>query len=289
MKYSDDVLIDFENNRMSIIEAYLEPVLEAEDVSSVDDASNKLKNTNKFRVMITKAIETLAGIISRFTLKCKNIFQNIMQTDTGFKSSARNAIVDNKPLEAIKLIAYDYDDSFIDNQLNRISSEIIRLITSAKTSYVDQSNPDIVHELDMSEDKLYSIIFKKAGFSDVGNLSTYFLKLKTGYRRQKKEILFKSSETEKYYHIALSKDILKKKIDEQQHIISQQAATVKANLKNTINNNNTQDYVKKRAMSQFKNITHLFNFYTSFLNMYVQLKIEKNLMYRTVLKKLYHF
>ena len=44
-------------------------------------------------------------------------------------------MVKNKPLEAIKLITYDYNDNYLEDQMNKMTRECISILTSLKTEY----------------------------------------------------------------------------------------------------------------------------------------------------------
>ena len=83
--------------------------------------------------------------------------------------------------------------------------------------------------------------------------------------------------------------MLMEKIKKSEGVVSNQVATMKSNLHNTILNKQSKPEVKKRAVKQCKNLTHIMNFYIRFMDIYMQLNLERLFTYRTVLKKLYSF
>lgn len=242
----------------------------------------------RFRKTIEKTIEIIKGMIEKAIIRANNFFTKLAQTDEGFKKNCRTAMVKNKPYEAVKLIVYNYDDSFLDTSVNSVTNKIVNKILSLKTDYVSSSKEE-TNEMDSDKDKLIESIFVDAGISDVTNIGSYFSYIKKKYRKEKVEMLFKASQAKEYYNITMSYDKFKNTIQAKQRILSQQAAIVHKNLKNITNNKMAEEKIKYKVLNRYKNVTHLFNLYLHVLDGYLQLKTEKILMYRTVLKKIYHF
>lgn len=278
----------FVANEMALTDIYY-PVLEADDtVTSVDDDSNKMNFGQKLLQKVNKLIKELLAIIERTFDRIWQFLKRVAQTDVGFKDTIRKAIRDRKPLEAVKLIAYQYNEGFLNTQMTKVTKEVFDLITNLKTSYADIEN-GAQSPMDLPTKELYQYIFSKIGCKkDIFSMDQYYLFLKHGYRVEKKEMLFKGSETRNYYNIALSRDELENVINAKKQVMKSQTAVIKTQLSTITMNRTTQNDVKKRAMKQYSNASHLYNFYSSFLNIYTQLQIEKMMSYRAVLKKLYH-
>ena len=284
----NEILHDHNEREVSIISIFTDYVLEAEDVTSVDDESNKRKTASKLMETVKKLINEIMSIIEQCTLKISNTIKRIAQTDEGFKKKARDAIKDKKALEAIKLISYDFDVNFIEACMKNMTKTVFEFIESAKMTYKEQSDTNEVSPLDMKESDLIAEIFKKMGCgNDITDLNLYFKYMSDGYHKSKKEMLFTESNIHEYYNITMEYKQLKNIADSQQNAMKQHANGVKSNLNNIINNTATQDNVKRRAINQYKNTTHLFNLYSSFLRMYIQLRTERILIYRQIINRLY--
>lgn len=247
---------------------------------------------DKMMKAIKELFMRLDGMIQRTFMKFKTFLMRVAQTDQGFENNFRKAFVAKKPLEAIKLISYDYNPDILHNELVKVNQSVFKLFSGManKTSYTALSDINTANDMDRTPDEIYKIIFKNLGCpSEVTDINTYFLHIKNKYRQNKTEKLFKSSETKLYHDITKSHDKLTNEIKQSQSTVAQQVATLKSNLHNTIQNRQARPEVKKRAMKQCKNLTHVLNFYLRFVDLYMQLQLERMFTYRTVLKKLYDF
>ena len=256
--------------------------------SNIDDEEKKRKIGEVIGDKVKKLVQEIIAIIDRLFLKLKNVIGRVLTTDKGFKKQIRTAIADHKPLEGIKLVSYIYNDATLDSIHNKISGTIFKIIGSLKTSYSEEMNEENKHPLDMSKDDLYKYVLSKAGCpDDVTDLNLFFEYTKKAYRKEKKEMLFLSENTKDYYDITLSYNQIEQEITKKNTLMRQQVSILRSNLSNISKNNQLPNAVKKRAMRQATNASLLYNFYSSVLSMYIEMKTEKILTYRIVLKKLY--
>lgn len=247
---------------------------------------------DKMIKIIKDIITKLNGMIQMNFLKFKNYLAKIAQSDNGFKSSFKEAFVKKKPMEGIKLISYDYNPQLLDTELARVNKAVFGLFSNMqnKTSYTALSDPNTANDMDRTPDEIFQSIFKKLNCPpDVKDLSTYFLCIKNKYRSNKREILFTASKTQEYYAITQSHAKLMEKINKSQTLVANQVAVLKSNLHNTIQNKQVRPEVKKRAVKQCKNLSAILNFFIRFVDIYMQLQLERLFTYRTVLKRLYDF
>ena len=273
---------------LSILYDELEYALEA-DATVANEEEKKSIGRMLFE-KVEKIIQEIYAIIDRLFSKLGNIIQRIMVTDKGFKKESRTAIKKNKPLEAVKLIAYQYDDSFLENQMSKMTTTVFNILKNLKTDYVSEKNDTTDEPLDMKKKDLYKYILKQVGCpGDITDMNLYYEYLKKGYRGNKKEQLFKASNTQVYYNNTMEYTKLKQVVNAKESIMKQQVSTIKSNLLNIIKNKLAEDAVKKRAVHHSSNVSDLYNLYSTFLSIYIELKIEKILNYRTVMRKLYHF
>lgn len=247
---------------------------------------------DKMLKVIQNMIDRIIGLIQNSFLKFKNFLMKVAQSKNGFEKEFRKAFKDHEPLEAIKLITYDYHPELLEKELKSVTHTIDKMVSGAmsNSSYTALGDANTANDMDRDSSELYQMIFKQLNCpSEVKDLSTYFLYVKNKYRTNKKEVLFKSSQTQEYYQITKQNDRLMKTIEQSQAAMSSKIATLKSNLMNTIKNRQSRPEVKKRAVKQCKNATHLMNFYVRFVDIYMQLNLERLFTYRTVLKKLYSF
>ena len=287
--FIQDTISEFNDIGYSIDDIFFESAMEADNI--IDDDTNKENFAKKLLVTVEKLINEIFAIIDRFISNVKNIFTRIAQTDTGFRDHCRRAMVKNKPLEAIKLITYDYNDNYLEDQMNKMTRECISILTSLKTEYQKENGAQSEFVLDMEKKKdIVQYILKKIGCDDrTTDINLYFEELKKNFRVQKKEILFKASLGNQYYHIATGIDKIESIAKQKQSIMKNQANVIKSDLMNITKNKTTQNDVKRRAVKFYKHAAGVYNFYTSFLKIYIQFKLERALTYRVVLKKLFHF
>lgn len=291
--YIDQVVTEalmFEND----IESLFYDIAIEEEVAKDNTQASKEEPgiLDKMIKTVKELFAQLNGMIQKNFLKFKNFLTRVAQSDNGFDDNFKKAFKEKKPMEAIKLITYEYNPELLDTEMKKINAILIKLFGNManKTSYTALSDANTVNDMDRTPEELYTIIFKQLNCpSDVKDLSTYFLYIKNKYRVNKKEMLFKSSRTQEYYEITKSHNKLTKEIQKSQTIIANQVGTLKSNLRNTILNKQARPEVKKRALKQCKNLTHLFNFYIRFVDIYMQLQLERLFTYRTVLQKLYGF
>lgn len=285
-----DILDEYNESYTSINEVFYLNALEEDTVTSVDDDSNKMVFAQKLMIQVQKLIKTLEGIIEKSSLKISNFIGNLLQTDIGFKEHCRKAMVENKPLEAVKLISYRYNDTVLESEMTRMTNIILNKINSVKSSYQKLSDVQTVGDMDKNETELIEQLFEELGCpKEVTNVNLYFMYLKNKYRSEKKEQLFTARESRNYYNITQEYNKVNNVVKSKQQILKNQKSVIQANLNNIIKNKMTQNHIKQRALNQYKNVTHLYNFYAHFLEFYIQLRIEKILTYRTILKKIYHF
>jgi hypothetical protein len=256
--------------------------------SEVNDEVKKQKIGTIIGDKIKKLMQEIVAIIDRLMSKLKNVIGRILTTDKGFRKQIREAIAKNKPLEGVKLIAYTYNDTELDRIHNKISSVLFKTISSLKTSYTEEMDEDNKHPLDMNKNELYKYILDQAGCpNDVTDLNLFYEYIKKSYRKEKKEILFLSQNTRDYYNITLSYNKIEDTVNKQNTLMRQQVSILRTNLSNISKNSQLPNNVKKRAVKQATNASLLYNFYSSILSMYIELKTEQILTYRIVLKKLY--
>ena len=262
-------------------------------------AKNTTQASKEEPGMVDKMIDTvkklfirLNGLIQKNFLKFKNFMMKVAESDQGFENEFRKAFKAKKPLTAIKLVTYDYNPNILDAELLKINKVIQGLFNGMvnKTSYTALSDTTTANDMDRSPEEIYQMIFKEMSCpGDVKDINTYFIHIKNKFRVDKKEILFKSSQTQEYYQMTKQHSMLMEKIKKSEGVVSNQVATMKSNLHNTILNKQSKPEVKKRAVKQCKNLTHIMNFYIRFMDIYMQLNLERLFTYRTVLKKLYSF
>lgn len=275
----------------SINEVFYDPVFEAmEDPGLKGESESNPGLIPKLKESVESLIRTLIGIVDKAITKFSNFTKKVLLTDKGFRDNCRKAIIKNKPLEAIKLISYAYNDAVLEDAMNKMTNIVMKRLGNLKTDYRSESDMDNRVDMDNKEGDIYKAIFSELGCpSTITNISQYFTYLRDQFRVEKKEQLFTASKTKVYYDITMSYEKEMNKVSAKHLILKKQTAIVRTNLNSIILNKLADAKVKQRAMHHFKNASHIYNFYIHFLDAYTQLKTEEILSYRIVLQKLYHF
>lgn len=253
----------------------------------------------KFKERIKRAVEnfikTIEGIIARGITKISNFLARVGQTDKGFESRCREAMIKNKPYPQIMLVSYQYNDNYLETCLQKGTSGVEAYLQTLKTTYAKLSE-EISAGSSFEQDEAEAggttaFILRKymnAG-QDVDNLEKFFIEMRNGFRSSKKEIAFKAADARTYYNITRDYSKLKVVVDATQAKMKAQTNQIKSTLENIIHNEHVNEDVKRKAIEKFKKASEAYTFYVHFVDLYAQLKIEEVMTYRTVLKKLYHF
>lgn len=288
--------IDFYENTKLALECVLyDYALEAENDINMRDNPGEDKGASssfllKIRNTIEKLIKNLRGIIERCTYTITAAIRKVLLSDKAFDKKLREAMRKNKPLEVIKVISYQYNDSFLDGELQKVTSACTNLLSEVKASPADLKNPDkttIDSTKDIEKDLMQRLRIPAGENSS--SLNSYFLYLKKGFHAEKKEIQISSSDTQKYQNISANYRNIENLINSKTSTMNQQLERAKGVIQRTIDNREVSAELKRRAVKQLQNLGQVFNFYTMFLKMYSQLKIEETMAARTILKKIYQF
>lgn len=283
----------YHENRNMIINSYLTYAMEAETIEQVsgDEEEQKKKTSERLINGVKHLVDEIYAIIDRLIHKLNARIQRFLLSDKGFEEQYREARKNNSPLEAIKLITYDYDTTYIDHLNTNFTKTCFSLLSSIDTSYSALANTEKENPLDMSESDLTKYILQRSSVSEsISDMNLLFEDMKNSFRRNKKEKLFTASRVESYYTIAVKqKDTIKNTVSEKERLLKGEARKLKDNLNMTIRNRQLPDEMRTRATKQAKNTMNVYNIYSTFLSIYIEMKMEEMLTYRTVLKKLYHF
>lgn len=286
------IIKTYERNKYDLeyILCDIEPVLEALDANQVTDQTKVRETMLKFGQRVRKLIDQLIAIINRAFSSLNTTMVKVLQTDRGFADECRKIMIKKKPLEAVKLITFDYQEEFLQNTLGAWDNTIQKLLSGIKTNLRDERLTGKPEIMDLKTKDLEKEVLRLVGApADVTSMSLYFIYLKKTFRKQKVEKLFKSSQIRNYYNITQSCKNLQTIINGKKTVMHQNVNRVKGNLQQIVTNTRVGDGIKKRVMRQASNASTLLNMYTSFLKAYTQLKTEHILTYRNVLRKLLRF
>ena len=289
----DEEFTSFAYEEATLMGYYIDFQIAMEADASIDDKSKSKDESRKFMTVvgekIQKIITEIIAIIDRMVSKLKNIFRRILQTDKGFDDQIREAMKSKKPLEGIKLVAYEYNTTGLDKIELAIANAIFKMISSLKVAdYTVEKNDENEHDLDKQKSSLYQKVFQDANLPDsITDINMLYDYMKKSYRKNKKETLFTSSNAKKYYEVTKSYKRLQDYMNEKERVMRQQVSVLRTNITNVTKNSQTPVKIKKRGMKQAKNASLLYNLYATILSMYIELKTEEILTYRIVLRKLY--
>ena len=150
--------------------------------SETNVASQLLQKVSTF-------IQKILDLIDNAILGLKNTFEKVLLTDKGFQKELRNAEINRRPLNGIKVITYPYNDRFIDMVYKKIKDNVMGCINSFSEKYIeDENNP-----LNKSKEDMELFIYEKAGIpKEVDNTQAFFSYLKKNSEEIKVKLLFRN-------------------------------------------------------------------------------------------------
>ena len=285
------IIDEYNTNEISLecLFCDIEPALEALNDTGKDDAPGPSVMSN-IRQRTKQIVDHLIALINKAFSYLYNSTTKILQTDHGFSDQFRQAVKKQKPLQAVKLIVYNYQDGFLEQEMSKWDNVIQKIIRGIRTDMKSLSLSGNANELDMKASDLTASVLKQIGApSNVTDMGLYFLHLKRTFRKEKVERLFKSSELRNYYNMTQGCEKLKTVIQTKQSFMRESTQRIKNTLSLVTESHRVNDGMRKRVIKQSSNVTTLCNMYTSFLKAYTQLKTEEILSYRAVCKKLLRF
>lgn len=286
-----DYIKVYESTCREIEELSMEITMEADlnNETELDDDVKKKQRSLKFQETVKKIIDHIVSAIEKAMLLISNALNKVYLTDKGFKKQLYDATENHKPRTAIRLIMYQYVDEVLNTQYGRMKSIVNELITKIDIDDIEKLK-DESNVLNKNHKELESYILKRLGCpNNVTDMSLYFLYIKKLFRGEKKETVIQNSQIEYYRKLVDGYDLLKKELERSKAIILTHARNMRFKITKIASNPAIQDEVKSKVIQHARNITCVYNMYSTFVGFMYQLKVEQMLSARIVLQKFYQF
>lgn len=268
---------------------WYETALEADSDTNIDDEQAKKARGMKISDKLKQIIDHLLAMIEKVVLSITNALQRVNLTDKGFKKELREAELGVQPLNAIRVITYQYIDQVLDGEYQKITAIINRIVGSiSSTNMKDIDNERNPLNMDNKELEAYILREMKCP-SEITDMTIYFSYLKKIFRGKKMEMQISKDALPRHKKLVVSYDSFKDDVNRNKATMFNQISQLKNTLKIINANLDNPDATKMKIARQMKNVSLLYNMYGTFLGSMFQLKVEQMLNSRIILKRFYQF
>jgi len=261
-----------------------EPVLEA--YAGIDDDAHKTTIANNFVEKVKRIIDRILQIIDTVLMKLKNSFEKAYLTDKGFHKDIQDWKKTYKPLASVKLIVYQYDEQILNAVFNHLKGTFDEYINA----YHPQQDNDANSVLNYTQDQILQDLINRSGLKNDDNITdgiSFLNELKKEYRSKKVEATFKGTSVDAYIKIIDQYPVTKNLLNNELSRMKQKLNSLKSESNILANKTDAPEDAKKKMNVQLTKLFFIYNFYATFIRMYFELEVEKALLYRIVVKKLY--
>ena len=295
------MIITFENS----IENYENIIREIESVdihyaiatesdnNEISDDDKKSDSViNKIITAISEMIKIALANLETFKQKLANSFQNFMMTNDGYEKKLRIAETNTKPLNAVRLITYTYNDDILTNTLNKFKPIIDKCISTLEINSEEDLQSSINRKdlLSLSQKDMERQVMAMLGASkENSRIQIYFHELKKEFRGEKKERIIKKSEISSYRKLISNVKQINIELSNLQLYMAKKMNQIESRIKIKMKSRDISQKIKNALKQRLGNLISLYASFTAFLEVYYVMKIEQVLNARVVLKRLYQF
>lgn len=281
----------------SIFETYINNEIELDEITSMnyameaeenilmnkDSDERNIDSSNALFTKIAALIEKIIEYIENLLISLKNKFQQLMVTDKGFSKELATAERDRKPLNAIKVINYQYIPEFLSTQYGKIRTMANKLVSKATSAATMDPNSPLL--LDNGEFEISML--KEIAYTEGKSFKEYLDYVKKTFRGEKKEVTILKSQIPLYKKNIDNYKSLYKTLNTDIIDLKGNITNLKNKTKLSIRNPNSKEIDKKKITMQIRNLTNLYNFFLSYINLYHELTVEIMLSSRVIVGKFY--
>lgn len=273
------------------IETKLMDIVQEADITSeteIDDEAKKRTRAEKFKDAVKKLLEHIVAVIEKAFLTISNSLHKFYMTDKGFKKQLYDATKNHKPRN-VKLIMYQYVDEALNAQYAKMKSIITELISKISVNNMENlKNENNV--LNKNRKELETYILSRLGCpNDVTDMTLYFVYVKKLFRGNKKETIIQQEQIDYYKRLVDGYPVLKRELVRSKSVILDLAKVMRSKLADIAASTTVPDDVKAKVIQQARNVSFVYNMYSSFVGIMYQLKLEQMISARIVLQKVYQF
>lgn len=276
-----------ENKR---IELYFSSAAMEADASDdgMNDEASKQKRSTDFIEKVKAVIALLKNILEKIIVKLKNGFKSLWETSHGFEMELRKAEAGTRPKDAINVITFQYVDQILETSLSKLENAVNKILESIiSQSNDDTSDPE--NPLNMDNDKLIGYVLKNSGFSsEVVDEPSLFHYLRQSFRGNKTQKIIKKASIEYYTNVVRGTKKFTTILTGKLNDLSNKTNSIESKLRVASGSANISDDSKRKMISQMKNISVLYNLYSTVVHSIFELRTEEVMAARIILKKFYY-
>jgi len=268
---------------------YYDAVLEADNNDNIDDEQTKRDRSKQISDRIGDIFQHILTLLEKLILTVMNAFKKVNLTDKGFRKELRDAEINVKPLNGIKLTMFQYVNEVLETESSKFKNTVIEAISLVDTTDInklkDESNP-----MNMTSTDLEQYMLKKMGCpSEIKDMTLYFQYIKKLFRGKKQEKVIMQDTIRYHMSVLDSYKPLTNRLNIDKASMFSQIHTLRSKLKISTSKPDTPDETKRVVARQMKNVAMIYNMYGTFIGIFYQLKVEQMLNSRIVLKRFYQF
>lgn len=234
---------------------------------------------------IKAGVDKVIVMIQNLVAKLSRAIKSFMTTNYGFELELETAKRQTKPLKGIKVIMYNYNNSYLDT----IYEKMLRMASSEIFDGSRSLPSDSPYLLPKDQFEAFMIQTLSGKEVEPGtNFSAFLREVKKQYRGQKTEQFVSAQHLTFYEQKSQLNPRLKK-------VISSDLSTVRNRLRVMKNNADLfhqkegVDDSQKISEKAYTNAAFFCHCFTTFANWYFNLKFEETYQSRAILKRFYAF
>lgn len=291
--FNDDINIALEADTESAATGNTKS--EVADATNLNNESNNLSGVTpatkqKTTDRIRKLLEKLSALIEKVKIKITNRLKLLIESDKGFFNTLHARRASIKPMEGFKAITYTYDENYLNNVVTKIGNDALSTIKQLQNTTSEPVNTRIKEIVQSNNDVIGSVLLLPYSDEDnVNNLTVdnFTREMISKYRKEKKEYLYNKSQIPTLIQMAQSSKALSDDCNQKLNACQNGVNNLKVLMSNVRQQDSREKLValSNRAVKA----TTIYNTYLTILRMYYELKLERSLSARVLLKKFYQF
>lgn len=279
------ILEAYHEEQLFIDADYIQIVMEADDIGNPE---NNTKTSFSVFEKIKELIRKIKSIVSRGILKFKNRMKELFQDSTKFSMTLRSREKEIKPLNAVVVQTYEYNEAFLQAAYQKTFKECMNAIEDLSKYSAKGDAVGSYGQLNSSE--VLKKIWSKALNKDFSIAEDVFTYIKEGYRGPKKEKKFLAADAPQVCSIAEGKfKLFNDTLFTRDMASMNQSVTSMESLSRIAQNTEVSDEKKRILMRNANTAAKIYSFALTMCSYIHELIIEKLMAYRIIAKKFYQF
>lgn len=288
----DEIIALYYNQYNMIDEMFSDIIMEATNDTDVnksefDTGINTLKNfSDKISEKAERIFEMIKSIVQKCIDKVTILINNALVTDKGFIKEMGRCIKSYKPKQNITIINYNYNTGYLDQFSNRFKNEFRKLKIDFNKNIEAIPNDSLLRMNTEQLNEYFVNIFNLP--SNIKNLNSAYFFIKTKFRGNKTEQTLNASDLTNAIKAVRNYRSYQNNLNEDMKICYDITRDIRYKLRNLKLANNDNEINKKQIINMLRNISRMFNVYTTFIHSLYTLKLEYYFNNRIIVKKFYN-